>query len=63
MSVTPESEATRDAVRQRYVGIARDTMADTAETSKTSCCAPSCCGSESLDVTTLATSIGIALQN
>ena len=33
MSTTPESEATRDAVRQRYAGIARDTMAETAEAS------------------------------
>ena len=30
MSTTPESEATRDAVRQRYAGIARSTMAETA---------------------------------
>ena len=27
MSTTPESEATRDAVRERYAGIARETMA------------------------------------
>ena len=58
MSTTPESEATREAVRQRYAGIARDTMAETAEASGASCCAPSCCGTESLDVTTLAASIG-----
>ena len=31
MSTTPESEATRDAVRQRYAGIARVTMAETTE--------------------------------
>jgi arsenite methyltransferase len=62
MSTTPESEATRDAVRQRYAGIARETMAETAEATTTSCCAPSCCGSESLDVTTLATSIGYTAE-
>jgi arsenite methyltransferase len=62
MSTTPESEATREAVRQRYAGIARNTMAETAEASGTSCCAPSCCGSESLDVTTLATSIGYTAE-
>jgi arsenite methyltransferase len=62
MSTTPESEATREAVRQRYAGIARDTMAETAEASGTGCCAPSCCGSESLDVTTLATSIGYTAE-
>ena len=31
MSTTPESEATREAVRDRYAGIARETMAATAE--------------------------------
>jgi arsenite methyltransferase len=62
MSTTPESEATREAVRQRYAGIARETMAETPEASGTSCCAPSCCGSESLDLTTLATSIGYAAE-
>jgi hypothetical protein len=31
MSTTPDSEATRNAVGQRYAGIARDTMAVTAE--------------------------------
>jgi SAM-dependent methyltransferase len=62
MSTTPESEATREAVRQRYAGIARDTMAETAVASGTGCCAPSCCGSESLDVTTLATSIGYTAE-
>ena len=31
MSTTPESEATREAVRERYAGIARETMAATAE--------------------------------
>jgi arsenite methyltransferase len=62
MSTTPEREATRDAVRQRYAGIARETMAETAEASATSCCAPSCCGSEALDVTTLATSIGYSAE-
>jgi ubiquinone/menaquinone biosynthesis C-methylase UbiE len=62
MSITPESEATRAAVRERYAGIARDTMAETAEASGSSCCAPSCCGSESLDVTTLAANIGYSLE-
>jgi arsenite methyltransferase len=62
MNTTPESEATHEAVRQRYAGIARETMAETAEASGTSCCAPSCCGSESLDVTTLATSIGYTAE-
>jgi arsenite methyltransferase len=62
MSTTPESEATREAVRERYAGIARETMAKTPEASATSCCAPSCCGSESLDVTTLATSIGYTAE-
>jgi arsenite methyltransferase len=62
MNTTPESEATREAVRRRYAGIASETMAETPETSGTSCCAPSCCGSESLDVTTLATSIGYAAE-
>jgi arsenite methyltransferase len=62
MSTTPENEATREAVRQRYAGIARDTMAETAEEPATSCCAPSCCGSEALDVTTLATSIGYTAE-
>jgi arsenate reductase len=58
MSPTPESEATRDAVRQRYAEIARVTMTESAEAAATDCCAPSCCGGERLDVTTLATSIG-----
>jgi SAM-dependent methyltransferase len=58
MSTTPESEATREAVRERYAGIARKTIAETAEAATASCCAPSCCGAETLDVTTLATSIG-----
>jgi arsenite methyltransferase len=62
MSTMPESEATREAVRQRYAGIARTTMAETAEASGASCCAPSCCGSESLGVTTLATSIGYTAE-
>jgi arsenite methyltransferase len=62
MSTTPESEATREAVRERYAGIARETMAETAEATATSCCAPSCCGSESFDVTTLATSIGYSAE-
>jgi arsenite methyltransferase len=63
MSTTPESEATREAVRQRYAGIARNTMAETAEASGTSCCAPSCCGTESPDATTLAASIGYRLED
>jgi arsenite methyltransferase len=62
MSTTPESEATREAVRQRYAGIARETMAETAEAAGASCCAPSCCGSDVLDVTTLATSIGYTAE-
>ena len=62
MSTTPESEATRDAVRQRYAGIARSTMAETAGAPGESCCAPSCCGSEGLDVTTLAASIGYTAE-
>jgi SAM-dependent methyltransferase len=62
MSTTRESEATREAVRQRYAGIARETMAATAEAAATSCCAPNCCGNEPLDVTTLATSIGYSAE-
>jgi arsenite methyltransferase len=62
MNTTPESEATREAVRERYAGIARSTMVETAEASGASCCAPSCCGAESLDVTTLATNIGYSLE-
>ena len=62
MNTTPESEATREAVRQRYAGIARETMAETAEATAASCCAPSCCGSDVLDVTTLATSIGYTAE-
>jgi arsenite methyltransferase len=62
MSTTPESEATREAVRERYAGIARSTMAATAEAATAGCCAPSCCGAETLDVTTLATSIGYAAE-
>ena len=58
MSTTPESEATREAVRERYANIARETIAATAEAATADCCAPSCCGAETLDVTTLATSIG-----
>ena len=61
MSTTRESEATREAVRQRYAGIARETMAEPRAT-VTGCCAPSCCGNESLDVTTLATSIGYTAE-
>jgi arsenite methyltransferase len=63
MSTTPESEATREAVRERYAGIARNTMAETAEASGASCCAPSCCGTESLDATTLAANIGYSLED
>jgi arsenite methyltransferase len=62
MSTTPESEATREAVRERYAGIARETMAATAEAATAGCCAPSCCSAETLDVTTLATSIGYAAE-
>jgi arsenite methyltransferase len=62
MSTTPESEATREAVRERYAGIPRKTIAETAEAATASCCAPSCCGSETLDVTTLATSIGYSAE-
>jgi arsenite methyltransferase len=62
MSTTPESEATREAVRQRYAGIARNTIAETTEASGTGCCAPSCCGTEGLDVTTLAASIGYTAE-
>ncbi len=58
MSTTPESDATRDAVRERYADIARATMAETTESSATGCCAPSCCGSERPDVMALAESIG-----
>jgi arsenite methyltransferase len=62
MSTTPESEATREAVRERYAGIARETMAATAEAATAGCCAPSCCRAETLDVTTLATSIGYTVE-
>jgi arsenite methyltransferase len=58
MSTTHTSEATRDAVRQRYAAIARANLAKSAETSTTGCCAPGCCGSERPDVTTLAEHIG-----
>jgi arsenite methyltransferase len=58
MNTTPESDATRDAVRERYADIARVTMAKTTESSATGCCAPSCCGGERLDVAILAESIG-----
>jgi arsenite methyltransferase len=58
MSTTPESEATRQAVRERYAGIARSTMAETAEAS-----GASCCGTEGLDATTLAASIGYRLED
>jgi arsenite methyltransferase len=57
MTPTPESEATREAVRQRYAGIARETMAETTGPSASGCCAPSCCG-ERPDVTALAENIG-----
>jgi arsenite methyltransferase len=63
MSTMPESEAAREAVRQRYAGIARNTMAETGEASGASCCAPSCCGTESPDATTLAASIGYSLED
>jgi arsenite methyltransferase len=62
MSTTPESEATREAVRERYAGIARETMAATAEAATAGCCAPSCCSAETLDVTTLATGIGYTAE-
>jgi arsenite methyltransferase len=62
MSPTPESEATREAIRQRYAGIAREAMATTAEAAATGCCAPSCCGSGPLDVATLATGIGYTAE-
>jgi arsenite methyltransferase len=62
MSTTPESEATREAIRERYAGIARKTIAETAEAATASCCAPSCCSAETLDVTTLATSIGYRVE-
>jgi arsenite methyltransferase len=62
MSTMLESEATHEAVRERYAGIARKTIAETAEAATASCCAPSCCGSETLDVTTLATSIGYSAE-
>jgi len=58
MSTTPESDTTRDAVRQHYANIARVTMAATGEASAAGCYAPSCCGGERLEVTTLAESIG-----
>jgi arsenite methyltransferase len=62
MSTTPESEATREAVRERYAGIARETMAATAEATTAGCCVPSGCRAETLDVTTLATSIGYTAE-
>jgi SAM-dependent methyltransferase len=63
MSTTPESEAMREVVRERYAGIARSTMAETAEASGASCCAPSCCGTDGMDATTLAASIGYRLED
>jgi arsenite methyltransferase len=62
MSTMPESEATCEAVRQRYAGIARNTMAETVEASGASGCAPSCCGTEGVDAMTLAASIGYSLE-
>jgi arsenate reductase len=40
----------------------QETMAETAEATVTGCCAPNCCGNESLDVTTLATRIGYTAE-
>lgn len=56
---THETEAVHEAVRDNYAAIARANMHTTAEALAAGCCAPSCCSStQSIDVTTLATSIG-----
>jgi hypothetical protein len=43
MSATPESDTSRDAVRQRYADIARVTMAQITESSAGGCCVPRRC--------------------
>jgi arsenite methyltransferase len=58
MSTTPESEATRDAVRQRYAEIARANLTETTGAAAAGCCAPSCCAGERPSVETLAENIG-----
>jgi arsenite methyltransferase len=54
---THETETVHEAVRNNYASIARANMPTTPEASAEGCCAPSCCSS-TVDVTTLATSIG-----
>lgn len=54
---THETETVHEAVRNNYAAIARANMPTTPEASAEGCCAPSCCSS-TVDVTTLATSIG-----
>src|SRR5262245_33343473 len=54
---THDTETVHEAVRNNYAAIARANMPDEQEAQSDSCCAPSCCSS-SMDVTTLATSIG-----
>jgi arsenite methyltransferase len=54
---THETETVHEAVRNNYAAIARANMPTTPEASAEDCCAPSCCSS-TVDVTTLATSIG-----
>jgi SAM-dependent methyltransferase len=54
-----ETETVHKAVRENYAEIAKANMEATTEASEAGCCAPSCCGgTKTLDVTTLATSIG-----
>src|SRR5262245_35311047 len=52
-----ETATVHEAVRNNYAAIARANMPTTPEASAEGCCAPSCCSS-TVDVTTLATSIG-----
>jgi arsenite methyltransferase len=54
---THETEAVHEAVRHNYAAIARANLHTDPDASTESCCAPSCCSS-TIDVTTLATSIG-----
>jgi hypothetical protein len=52
-----DTETVHQAVRNNYAAIARANMHTSTEAPGQSCCAPSCCSS-TVDLTTLATSIG-----
>jgi SAM-dependent methyltransferase len=52
-----DTETVHQAVRNNYAAIARTNMHTSTEAPGQSCCAPSCCSS-TVDLTTLATSIG-----